>query len=74
MSARTSDDGTVVVTGPGCEGRQAPSVNSGLSLAQFYGEHADGDATFYVRDATGTIVGRVERQAGAVAVYRRSGS
>lgn len=73
MSATRKDD-TLTVTGPGCEGREAPNLNSALSLAQYHAEHADSDVTFYVRQADGSIVGRVERQQHSIVVYRRSAS
>lgn len=49
----SSDDSGFTVSGPGCDGRQAPNVGAAMSLALALATRADGDCTFYVRDAAG---------------------
>lgn len=43
------------VTGPGCEGRRAPSAGSGLSLAQTLASRAAEPGTWYVRGPESTF-------------------
>lgn len=49
----------VVVSGPGVDGRVAPSVDTGVSLAIYLAERAEPRGTFYVREH-GLVAARVE--------------
>lgn len=55
-------ESTVVVTGPGVEGRSVPNVGCGVGFAQFAAaQHGstEGGETWYVRDGD-MVVARVE--------------
>lgn len=68
---RREDEGSVLVTGPGCEGRRAPNENAGMSLALHLATRLDRDAAFYVRDADGRVIARVNREGRAYTTTRR---
>lgn len=53
-----AEDSTVVVTGPGCEGRNVPNVGCGIGLAQYLAGQRD-EGTWYVRDGD-AVKARVE--------------
>lgn len=57
---------TVIVTGPGCEGRAVPNVGCGISHAQYLAGQSNVDgAAWYVRE-DGTVQARVERQGNVI--------
>lgn len=63
--------GTFSVTGPGLERHGYPSGPIALSASITFAGRAEGEACFYVRDHTGEIWGRSERDAGGnVLIYR----
>lgn len=69
MSRR--DEGAVLVSGPGCEGRRAPNENAGMSLALHLAMRADADCVFYVRNSDGRVFARVTRQGSTFTTFRR---
>lgn len=73
MSKSTNrQEDTVLVTGPGCEGRKAPNESAGMSLALFLATKQESDCAFYVRDADGTVVARVNREGRSYTTRRRT--
>ena len=57
-----------VVSGPGEQDRRQPNAGAALSLAITFACRAAADSSFYVRDAAGDVVHRVDREAGTVHV------
>jgi hypothetical protein len=63
MATRTMKGG-YSVSGPGVDRDGIPSTTAAVSFAQWQAEHADGEATFYVRNGEAEPYARVERSGG----------
>lgn len=53
MARKTTSEATVLITGPGCEGREVAGLYPALALAQNMAVHHDADGTWYVRAPEG---------------------
>lgn len=60
----------IIISGPGVEGRAAPTVGAGISGALTFACRADRRSTFYVREQD-RVVARVERDENGVIEARR---
>lgn len=68
MGAQTAG---FTVSGPGVDKSYAePGPGPALSFAITKAERSPVDATFYVRDADGEVVGYVERKGGETSIFR----
>ncbi len=52
-------ESTVVVSGPGVEGRTVPNVGCGIGFAQYVASRSEAGEAWYVRDGD-KVVARVE--------------